>query len=79
MVGFYYMLAKTQRRNGERYVSYVCDALAPIVAEISRFLENKAFAVAFLNRELGVDSGKQLLKIITIQIHRCFVRNRSCL
>jgi len=27
-------------------------------------LENKALAVAFLNRELGTDSGKQLLKII---------------
>jgi len=27
-------------------------------------LENKALAVAFLNRELGVDSGKQLLKKI---------------
>jgi len=28
--------------------------------EISRFLENKALAVAFLNRELGTYSGKQL-------------------
>lgn len=57
MVGFYYMLAKTQRRKGERYVSYVCDTLAPIVAEISRFLENKAFAVAFLKREFGMIAG----------------------
>ena len=27
-----------------------------MVVEISRFLENKALAVAFLNRELGTDS-----------------------
>ena len=73
------MLAKTQKRKGERYASYFRGALAPIVAEISRFLENKAVAVAFLNRELGVNSGKQLLTIITIQIHRCFVRNQLCL
>ena len=32
------------------------NTLALIAMEISRFLENKALAVAFLNRELGVDS-----------------------
>jgi hypothetical protein len=34
MVGFYYMLAKTQWRKSERYVSYVCDALAQIGGKI---------------------------------------------
>ena len=32
------------------------NTLALIAMEISRFLENKALAVAFLNRELGMDS-----------------------
>jgi hypothetical protein len=32
------------------------NALALIAMEISRFIENKALAVAFLNRELGMDS-----------------------
>ncbi len=54
--------------------------------EISRFLENKALAVAFLNRELGMDSGKQLLKlnlntigIVTYIIHFFFIEKYAVL
>jgi hypothetical protein len=61
-------------------------ALAPIAMEISRFIENKALAVAFLNRELGMYSGKQLLKlnlntirIITYIIHFFFIEKYAVL
>jgi hypothetical protein len=39
------------------------NALALIAMEISRFLENKALAVAFLNRELEWIAGSRLLKM----------------
>jgi heme oxygenase len=40
-------------------------------------LENKALAVAFLNRELGVYSGKQLLKKIFKKLYSIKKPNQS--
>jgi len=45
MIGFYFMLAKAQRRKGMCHVSYFLNALAPIVTvSFCSGVQNKRFS-----------------------------------